>query len=77
MLPETVIPEYLFDSAVEAASAYQIFLRASYPFGANEFLFFSELPDLDARLSEIRQLVHRLPRAHYTVLKRFAEHLDK
>ena len=35
------------------------------------------IPDLDERLAKIREVVHLLPRSHYSVLKRFAEHLDK
>ena len=37
----------------------------------------ARLPDLDERLAKIRDIVHLFPRAHFTVLKRLAEHLDR
>ena len=37
----------------------------------------ARIPDLNERLTKIREIVHNLPRAHYYVLKRFSEHLDR
>ncbi|KAI5119639.1 hypothetical protein M0805_009001 [Coniferiporia weirii] len=37
----------------------------------------ARLPDLDERLSKIREVLHLFPRAHFSVLKRLAEHLDR
>ncbi|KAL5486267.1 BEM2 [Sanghuangporus weigelae] len=33
--------------------------------------------DLDERLARIREIVHTFPRAHFSVLKRLAEHMDR
>ncbi|KAH8112731.1 hypothetical protein DFH11DRAFT_473608 [Phellopilus nigrolimitatus] len=37
----------------------------------------ARLPDLDERLAKIREVVHLFPRAHFSVLRRLAEHLDR
>ncbi|EJD07051.1 uncharacterized protein FOMMEDRAFT_118141 [Fomitiporia mediterranea MF3/22] len=37
----------------------------------------ARLPDLDERLAKIREVVHLFPRAHFSVLKRLAEHMDR
>lgn len=37
----------------------------------------SELDDLDARLTKIREVVQGLPTGNFDILKRVAEHLDK
>jgi hypothetical protein len=35
------------------------------------------IPDLDERLAKIRQVVHLFPRAHFSVLRRLMEHMDR
>lgn len=37
----------------------------------------SELDNLDERLTNIRKIVHNLPRANFDLLKLISEHLDK
>lgn len=36
-----------------------------------------ELDNLDERLTNIRKIVHNLPRANFDLLKLISEHLDK
>lgn len=71
LLPEPIFPSSAYYDIIEA-------MRASFPihrvFVAH---LVSELEDLDARLTKIREVVQGLPTGNFDILKRVAEHLDK
>lgn len=72
VLPEPVFPSTDYHLVIEAMRAYTLL-----PLPARPDAIFSELENLDDRLTSIRNVVQGLPRPNFDLLKRVSEHLDK
>ena len=71
LLPEPIFPSSAYYDIIEA-------MRTLFPMHhVFEAHLVSELEDLDARLTKIREVVQGLPTGNFDILKRVAEHLDK
>ena len=74
VLPGGMFPDASRMKLIEAASkcttSFIASDRSQSPIGQTDV-------DLDKKLSNLRNIVHELPRIHFDLLKRLMEHLDK
>jgi len=70
VLPEPIFPPSMYHEFIASTrESYCVALQTKADASA-------ELESLDDRIARLRELIHRLPRANFDVLKRIVEHLD-